>query len=74
MEVLPGWLKVIAMINPAAHIFEGMRAVLATQSMPLASLASASGLNLVYLAAVIGWFHHTFAVCKDRGSLVWVGE
>ena len=74
MEVLPGWLKAIAMINPAAHIFEGMRAVLATQSMPLASLASASGLNLVYLAAVIGWFHYTFAVCKDRGSLVRVGE
>ena len=37
-------------------------------------LSLASGLNLVYLGAVILWFHHTFSVCKDRGSLVRVGE
>jgi ABC-2 type transport system permease protein len=74
MDVLPHWLKGVAMINPAAHIFEGMRAVLMTQSMPLMSLVLASGLNLLYLSAVIGWFHYTFAVCKERGSLVRVGE
>ena len=74
MEVLPSWLRAVASINPAAHVFEGMRGLLATHAAPLSSLSLASGLNLVYLGAVILWFHHTFSVCKDRGSLVRVGE
>src|SRR6185503_15761429 len=28
MEVLPVWLQAVAWINPAAHVFEGMRVVL----------------------------------------------
>jgi ABC-2 type transport system permease protein len=74
MEVLPTWLKPVAWINPAAHIFEGMRAVLLTESLPAFHLGIASGLNMVYLAAAVGWFHVTFNVCKQRGSLVRVGE
>ena len=74
MDVLPVWLKAVAWMNPAAHVFEGMRAVLTADSLPGTALAMASGLNLLYLAAVIGWFHYTFAVCKERGSLVRVGE
>jgi ABC-2 type transport system permease protein len=74
MDVLPAWLKAIAWMNPAAHIFEGMRTVLTTQAVPALNLGFASGLNLLYLVAVILWFHYTFNVCKDRGSLVRVGE
>jgi ABC-2 type transport system permease protein len=74
MDVLPAWLKAIAWINPAAHIFEGMRTVLTTHAVPATNLAFASGLNLLYLAAVVGWFHYTYNVCKERGSLVRVGE
>lgn len=74
MDVLPAWLKAVAWMNPAAHVFEGMRAVLTASSMPVTELALASGFNLLYLAAVVGWFHYTFAVCKERGSLVRVGE
>jgi len=74
MEVLPAWLRLVAQVNPAAHVFEGMRALLATQAAPLASLGWASGLNLCYLGAVIFWFHYTFQVCKERGALVRVGE
>ena len=74
MEVLPSWLRAVASINPAAHVFEGMRGLLAPHPDPLCSLRLASGLNLLFLSAVIMWFHHTFSVCKDRGSLVRVGE
>lgn len=74
LEVLPGWLQGIAWINPAAHVFEGMRAVLNEGALPLSSLAWACGLNLLYLAVMIAWFHHTFNVCKERGLLVRVGE
>lgn len=74
MEVLPGWLQLVAWANPAAHIFEGMRAVLGGGGVPGASLAWAVGLNGLLLAAVIGWFYRTFAYCKDQGLLVRVGE
>jgi ABC-2 type transport system permease protein len=73
MEVLPGWLKPIAMVNPAAHIFEGMRMVLTTGGAPFAHLAWAAGLNVLLLVAVIAWFYRTFAHCKEQGLLVRVG-
>lgn len=74
MEVLPDWLKPIAWANPAAHVFEGMRAVLTSGTPPLTNLAWAAGLNAVLLIAVVAWFYRTFAYCKDQGLLVRVGE
>lgn len=74
MEVLPTWLKGIAWANPAAHIFEGMRAVLSTGSAPFSNLVWAIGLNGVLLVGVIAWFYRTIAYCKDQGLLVRVGE
>ncbi len=74
MEVLPTWLKGIAWVNPAAHIFEGMRAVLNTGGTPFSNLVWAAGLNGVLLVAVITWFYRTIAYCKDQGLLVRVGE
>ena len=74
IEVLPSWLRPVAQANPAAHIFEGMRGVLTNGTLPLSHLAWATGLNLIYLTLMIAWFYHTFAVCKERGSLVRIGE
>jgi ABC-2 type transport system permease protein len=74
IEILPAWLQAIAWGNPAAHIFEGMRLVLTTSSFPIRHLGWATALNLGYLVCMIGWFHHTFSVCKERGLLVRVGE
>lgn len=74
MEVLPGWLKPVAWANPAAHVFEGMRAVLGSGEAPLTNLAWAVGLNALLLVAVVVWFYRTFAYCKDQGLLVRVGE
>jgi ABC-2 type transport system permease protein len=74
MDVLPVWLKAIAWANPAAHIFEGMRAVLSTGAAPLSDLAWAIGLNGVLLVGVVFWFYRTIAYCKDQGLLVRVGE
>jgi len=74
MSVLPGWLQVIAQLNPAAHVFEGMRAVIATGAFPATELVWASGLNAVYLAALVAWFHRMFAACKEKGLLVRIGE
>jgi ABC-2 type transport system permease protein len=67
-------LQAIAWMNPAAHVFEGMRAVLSTSVSPIIHLAWATGLNLVLLGLVIAAFHRMFEFCRDRGLLVRVGE
>jgi len=74
MEVLPQWLKAFAWVNPAAHIFEGMRAVLLSGQVPLSNLMWAVGLNSVLLVCVVVWFYRTMAYCKEQGLLVRVGE
>ncbi len=74
LEVLPSILQGIAWSIPPSHIFEGMRAVLNSGAMPVTHIIWATGLNLLYMVAIVGWFYHTFNVCKDRGMLVRVGE
>ena len=74
LDVLPYWLQVVAWMNPAAHIFEGMRDVLREGTVPFAHLAWAGGLNVVLLVMTIILFYKTFAYCKVQGSLVRVGE
>lgn len=74
MDVLPPWLQAVAWLNPAAHIFEGMRGVLLEGQIPVRHLIWSFGLDLAYLSLIVAWFHHTFNVCKDKGLLVRVGE
>ncbi len=74
IDVLPPWLQAIAWVNPAAHIFQGMRAVLNTGGAPMVDLAWAAGLNGLLLVGVVAWFYWTMAYCKDQGLLVRVGE
>lgn len=74
MNVLPDWLQTIAMMNPAAHVFEGMRAVITAGRFPAGDLLWASALNALYLSLLVVWFHRMFAACKEKGLLVRVGE
>ncbi len=74
LSVLPGWLRPLALANPAAHVFEGMRGVLLHHEVPWDALGWATGLNALFLLIVIAVYQHTFAVCKDRALLVRVGE
>jgi ABC-2 type transport system permease protein len=74
MDVLPGWLQAIAWTNPAAHVFEGMRAILNASPETIAHLGWATGLNLLFLGVVIAAFRWTFEFCRERGLLVRIGE
>ncbi len=74
LSVLPSWLQPLALANPAAHVFEGMREVLLNQVVPWSHLWWAMGLNGLYLLLMIAVYQYTFSVCKDRGMLVRVGE
>ena len=72
--VLPSVLQSIAWFVPPAHIFEGMRSILTTGSVPVTHLLWGTGLNAGFLFLIVLWFYHTFNICKDRGMLVRVGE
>ena len=74
LEVLPMWLQADCLVNPAAHIFEGMRAVLNGTGAPLAHLAWAGVTQRRLVDRRRPLFYRTFAYCKVQGSLVRVGE
>ena len=74
ISVLPPFLQTIANGIPAAHVFEGMRALIETGHFPPTELAWAVGLNVVYLTGSILYFNWMFRVVKMKGLLVRVGE
>lgn len=74
VSVLPDWLQPVALANPAAHVFEGMRGILVNQDVPWEHLAWATSLNALYLLIIITIYQYTFSACKERGMLVRVGE
>jgi len=69
VAVLPPAVQAVARALPLSHVFEGMRTVLATGSLPLRDLAIASIENLLYLAAASMLVARTFAGALDRGAL-----
>ncbi len=74
IEVLPGWLQIVAHGLPSSHVFEGMRAVLFEQRFRVDLLVNALVLNVFYLAGGIAAFLAYFRVARVRGQLLHVGE
>jgi ABC-2 type transport system permease protein len=58
----------------AAHVFEGMRAMMFSGQFPLAHLAAAFGVDAIYLAIGIGAFLVAFEIARRRGSPLQSGE
>lgn len=74
VSVLPPFLQTIAKFIPAAHIFEGMRAVISGAGFPTADLLWATGLNFLYLIVALVFFQWNFRVVRTKGLLAKVGE
>lgn len=74
IEVLPEWLRAVALALPPAHVFEGMRAVLFGEGFQLDLLLRAMGLNALYLLLSAALFLRVFLVARQRGLLLDVGE
>ena len=74
VTVLPGWLQPVALALPAAHVFEGMRAVLDTGTIRWGHLGWAAGLNLLWAAAATLLFARQFRAARTRGALISIGE
>jgi len=74
VSILPVWLQYVAWTLPAAHVFEGMRAVMFTHAFPLDHFLWAAALDAVYLAAGVTVFLYAFNLARRRGSLLQTGE
>lgn len=74
IATLPTWLQPISWLLPSAHVFEGMRTVLAEGVFRTDLFFAAVGLNLVYMAVCTAIFLAMFRVARIRGLLLQVGE
>ena len=69
LSILPEWVQPIALAFPLTHIFEGMRAVLATGRIPVDALLWAAGQNALYLLFGAWFFGKMFSHVKTKGLL-----
>ncbi len=74
VSILPVWLQPVALALPAAHVFEGMRHVLAEGSVAWGHLGAAIGLNAAWMAGAILIFARQFRAARERGALLSIGE
>ncbi len=74
VSVLPTWIQPVALLIPATHVFEGMRAVLETGAVPHDSLIKALLLNGVYLVLAICFFYYNLRLVKQKGLLMHRGK
>jgi len=74
VSILPEPLRTMANYIPSAHIFEGMRQVIAGDGFPVVHLVWAAGLNVVYLGVSLLFFWWNFRMVKKKGLLAKVGE
>lgn len=74
IDILPAWLQAVAFWLPSSHVFEGMRAVLFTQTFRSDLFLNAVALNAAYLLVGTGAFLAYFRAARVRGQLLHVGE
>ena len=73
VDVLPSWLQRIAYLLPSTHVFEGMRAVLATGTVDPSRIGIALLLSLVNLAMGGAFFGWSLRVVREKGYLSRLG-
>jgi ABC-2 type transport system permease protein len=71
---LPAFVRPIALALPSAHVFEGMRAVLADGTVRWDHMAWAIGLNIVWMIAALLLFSAQFRHARQGGALLNIGE
>jgi ABC-2 type transport system permease protein len=74
VSVLPWWLQKVALLLPAAHVFEGMRAAVSQHIVRWDHLAWAALLNVVWLTGAMLLFNRQFQAARRNGALMNIGE
>lgn len=67
LETLPKWVQAIGQFLPSSYVFEGMRMVLVTGSVPIEMLVKSYILDLVYLILGAIIFYKAFVKAKENG-------
>lgn len=74
VAILPGWLQPVALALPTAHVFEGMRDVLAGAPIPWDHMGWAALSNAVFFALSAAAFGWALNDARKRGALLQTGE
>ena len=74
IEILPGWLQIIAKLLPLVHIFEEMRNILIYDIINYFQIIKAVLISLVYFVFGIMIFYVSYDGAKNRGTLINMGE
>ena len=74
VAILPVWLQPVALALPSAHVFEGMRQILADGTINWGHLGAAVGLNAVWMVLAVLLFARQFRAARERGALLSIGE
>jgi ABC-2 type transport system permease protein len=69
VSVLPEAMQSVAWAIPCTYVFEGMRAVIRSGTIPWQDLIWAIGLNIMYLMGAMWLLIHMFDIARDRGLL-----
>jgi ABC-2 type transport system permease protein len=69
VSVLPEAMQKVAWVIPCTYVFEGMREVMRSGTIPWDNLAWAIALNIVYLIAAMCLLIRMFNLARDRGLL-----
>ncbi len=73
LDVLPHWIRPVALSIPATYVFEGMRQVLRGEGLSTHHLLCAFGLNVLYLIGGAAFFRYMFGVAREKGLLAKLG-
>jgi ABC-2 type transport system permease protein len=74
IEVLPGWLQIVARCIPTSYVFEGMRAVLLQHVFRADLFTAALAINAVFMACGIALYLLAIAYARKHGMLLQMGE
>src|SRR3984893_16075196 len=74
VSTLPGWLQHVSWVLPSTYVFEGMRAVLFSETLRADYLLAAAALDLVYVTLGAAAFLFAFHDARRRGALLQMGE
>ncbi len=74
IEILPGWLQIIAKMLPLVHVFEEMRNILINDIISYSNVLIAISISFFYFVFGIIIFYISYHGAKIRGTLINVGE
>ncbi len=74
VATLPEWLQPLSLSLPAAHVFEGIRALVNEGVFMPSHMLKAFGLNLIYMSIALLLLHRSFQHARRVGSFLQAGE